>query len=546
MIKKDFLKDSYWIILIAILILGFFLRNYHVDYPVIGYHNQKEAHTLSEIKNFYERGDYFVPERDYYKPAKDKPYGIHADNFPLMAWIVTLVWKLSGVSLVSARTIIILFSLGAILFTYLLVEEMFKRKDFAIISAFFVSIMPVLVFFGRQVQYESPALFFMMGALYFFWKWKNEPETIYFVLFSFMFILGGVSKYPFLVFIVPILAVFPYERLNFKKKDFKEKYLTQYLLGATSVIIFIGWWLFSKTLNVTGKGVTIQPFMSSRLGLLFQSSMWNAIYLYAVTDNFTKIGFFLALIGLIIVIAKIKMENHRFLAFWFFSYILFAAIAPPQMKGHNYYQVPYAPLIAILITYFIFFVGDSIASFIKQKNLKVVVRIIVIVLFVVWMYPQLKLSITRQFDTQFFGLDVAGEYIKNNGDESSWIFGSGHQDTGITWHSERKLFESASNVSDFKKWDEELNLEWVFIYQWGFQNILGNKELADYILSQYSLKQIGLQPTQNGNQPIYFLLQKGGSFNISDINNMVKDKPLLQKTYEQTSGNPKMFYINLD
>lgn len=253
-------------IVIAILILGFYIRAYHIDYPVIGYHNQKEAHTLSEIRNFYDGGNLLVPERDYYKPHIDKPYGIHGDNFPLVAWIITALWKIFGLSLWTARLVIILFSLMAVLFTYLLVREMFDREDFALLSALFTAIMPLLVFFGRQVQYDTPALGFSMAALYFFWLWKKDPKTKHFVWFCFLFILGGVSKYPFLIFIVPVLAAFPYKRLNIRKKEFKKKYLRQFLIGGSSVIIFLFWWFFSTTLNLKAGGSTLTPFVWENLG----------------------------------------------------------------------------------------------------------------------------------------------------------------------------------------------------------------------------------------------------------------------------------------
>ena len=84
-----FLKKNWaFIILIAIFLFGLHLRSYHLDYPVIGYHNWKETHYLTEARNFADEGFFkhgiFVPEYDYPKPARD-PSGVHADTFPMIS-----------------------------------------------------------------------------------------------------------------------------------------------------------------------------------------------------------------------------------------------------------------------------------------------------------------------------------------------------------------------------------------------------------------------------------------------------------------------------
>ena len=44
------------VLLIIITIFGFYLRYYHYDYPVVGYHNWKETHYLTEARNFAKEG----------------------------------------------------------------------------------------------------------------------------------------------------------------------------------------------------------------------------------------------------------------------------------------------------------------------------------------------------------------------------------------------------------------------------------------------------------------------------------------------------------
>src|SRR3989338_10363340 len=118
-------KDKPWLIpmllLLAILIYGYSLRAYHLDYPVVGYHNVKESHTLGEALNFY-RGEPLLVPRQHYYSLEDPTRGVAGDNFPLVGWVIALGWKVFGPELWVARAVIIPFSLGLIVMTYLLVK----------------------------------------------------------------------------------------------------------------------------------------------------------------------------------------------------------------------------------------------------------------------------------------------------------------------------------------------------------------------------------------------------------------------------------------
>jgi len=541
-----FLKKRWpLIILFLILVLGFYLRAYHIDYPVIGYHNMKEAHTLTEMRNMHEKGDYLVNERDYYKPNVDQPYGIHGDNFPLFAWSVVFLWKIFGVKLWLARLAAILFSLGTVVFVYSFIKLIFKRNDLALLSAFFTAVMPILIFFGRQVQYDIVALFFMTGSIYFFWLWRKRPKIRYFIPLCLFIVLAGLSKYPFLIVLFPVALSFPWKRINYKKEFFQKNW-KQFLWTLPFITFFVFWWFFSKSLNAHGRVVNVRFFSLERLGLFFSSEMWSAIWNYAATDNFTFIGLILAFFGFLLVLKKFKKPNYRFLAVWGLSYFIYAAMAPPQMKGHNYYQLPFAPLIGILIAYFLIFAANSISSFSKHKYLKPALKWGSILIVLLIMLPSLKLSTTRQFDTQFYGLDLAGGYIKQNSRPNEWILGSGHQDTGIAWHAHRKMIDGApQNLSKLKEYEEELNIQWIFAYQWGINRYLNNPELAEYISDNYSLKQFAFLKQGDQNQPIYFLFEKGGQTNLTNLNQILSDHPVNFREYELTRGKVVLNYINL-
>ena len=150
----------------------------------------------------------------------------------------------------------------------------------------------------------------------------------------------------------------------------------------------------------------------------------------------------------------------------------------------------------------------------------------------------------RMFNTQFIGLDVAGEYIKENSGEDEWLVFPSHQSYGVLWHADRMGYGKRwSTVEQFKGAEED-GVRWVFVYQWGM-DLFEKEELWNYISSEYSLKQVAF--VQQGEQtvPTYFLLEKGGSFDINDVNDLIKDKEVKSREYEYTSGKTTLMYVDV-
>ena len=188
------------ILLVFFLFMGFYLRFYHVDYPVIGYHNWKSAHYLTEARNFADEGffkaGFFVPLRDTMNQINEQPNGAHADTFPLDPIIIGFLFKFFGPSLKLARFVEILFSMGSILAFYLLIKELFNREILALMCAFLAAINPLFVFFTHNIQVVNSALFFMILGSYFYAKWLKNIKKSKLLVFAALFIaISAMTKY---------------------------------------------------------------------------------------------------------------------------------------------------------------------------------------------------------------------------------------------------------------------------------------------------------------------------------------------------------------
>ncbi len=582
-----FLKKNYvWIILGVILFCGLYVRLYHVDYPVVGFHNWKETHYLTEARNYAKHGFFYegflVPHWDYYLGDEYAASGAHGDSLPSVSIVVGLLFKIFGPSLFVARLVNILFVLGAIFFAYLCVRKLFGRKDLALMTAAFMALTPLLVFFGRQMQLINPGLFFGMFGLYYYFRWIEKPNWKTLVLFSIGITLCVITKYPNALIGIPMAAIFPWKRV-FSPSQLKKFW--KHILGFFAIFSAIPLWAWYSA-SYSARLKTFDVGEQAKLidfSVLSDPIFWRTMESF-VRDNWTMNGLYVAAAGALALLvlftilhykhikhylknrkAETKVERvpplalkgTRFMLAYALGGLVWFIVMSFKLKGHHYHQYPLAFLFAFLLALVSVLAAEivgkgmySLARLLAQmkkqhatwleNSVKIVLLLVIIFLFL----GHAQVSWARLFNSQFPGLDVAGEFINENSLPGDRMFHSSHQSYGVLWHADRKGHRMTSNVTLFKEREAADNVQWVFMYQWGLK-YLDNKEIMDYISENYGLAQIGIQPTPQGNQPFYLLFKKGGTFNMSNINELTKSKQPRTKEYELIGGVRQMAYINL-
>lgn len=567
-ISLDSLKKNWsWIILALILIFGFYLRAYHLDYPVIGYHNWKESHYLTEARNFARDGNWLTPMSDF--PGLNiNPEGAHGDTLPLTSWFTAAGFMIFGDEVWVARLISVLFVMASVLLLYLIIKKLFKREDLALTAALIMAANPLLVFFGRQVQVINPALFFGMLSVYLYLLWLDDPmeksRAKYLVLASASFIISFMTKYTFALLAIPMLALFPYREI-LDKKHINRNWKT-YLYAVLPVLLIPLWVLNNRRIvsqypSIQSKTTALLGDINVKLSTIFGSRFWGAMKPYAA-DNYTLIGVLFAAIGLVLFfllyMKNKKSRGNKFL----FAYILITAVwvfvMGKKLSQHSYHQYPVAPLVIILIAFCFVVIAGTLEKLVKIKHTR---WVFIAGLFLLLIYPPIFKfgggifeAKDRQFDTQFYGLDIAGDYLKKNSKPDERLFFSGHQSHGIIWEADRKgtagkYGEWHYNESVTRSAEEKYNFRWIFMYNWGLEVIQKYPERWEYIKSSYSLRQVAFQNTPQGAVPLYMLFEKGGSYNESQLNSILEQKQktgqVNSKEYELTRGNVQVVWFGI-
>jgi 4-amino-4-deoxy-L-arabinose transferase-like glycosyltransferase len=538
------------ILLALFLIFGWYLRSYHLGYPVVGYHNWKETHYLTEARNFAQDGffaqGFFVPSWDLPFLQED-PEGSHADTFPTISILGGLVFKVFGENLAALRSIGVLLNLASVILLYLIVKQLFKREDLALLTAFLAAMNPLMVFFSRNFQLDSPALFLTLLGTWFYLNWVDKDKPLDGILGVFFMLFGILTKYSFIVMAIPMIPLFPWKKF-ISKSWWTKDHLKVVISGAVFMVLSFGWIWYMEVYfknkikllyNLSGGGAVISLSEIVQFTVIFSADFWHTMSAF-ISDNFTMLG--IAFAGLGLVLLAVLWKKHKQGALYMLTYagfgILFFVVLAYKLSGHSYHQFPYAPLIVFLIAYAFIVVGATVASLTRVPLLKWVV--VVLLCFALW--PQTNAAINRQFDTIFPGLDVAGDFIRQNSQPNERIFHSSQQSYGILWNADRKGYKLPDTLADFQK-GEQLNVSWVFIYNWRF-NIFQSEDWS-YISSHYGLRQAAF--IQQGAQfaPVYFLLEKGGSFDLNKINQQLANLPATPRVYDIPDGQTTLQIINV-
>ena len=231
--------------------------------------------------------------------------------------MILLLWWIVGVKLWAARLVIILFSLASIPMLYLVGKKLTDNESLILTACLFFTVMPISIFFGRNVQPEAPAVFLILLGTYLFLCWRDDVlAAIYtykrFFYFSLSFLLVILLKVPNGIGLVPLLFFVPYKQLFSQKK-----YLC--ILAGLFIIIMALFPLWVKlsqvvmpgaaTVGTSGFGESFAE-VRTNISLALSSSYWSDHYLGIrsfVLDNFTGWFFWLTLLGVIFSFLKLRI-----------------------------------------------------------------------------------------------------------------------------------------------------------------------------------------------------------------------------------------------
>lgn len=314
--------------ILLILLLAVLLRSINIGSVTIGVHQWRQSQTAMVAKNFHENGFNFL------QPQIDWVGGTEAaeTDFPVYSYLMALGGAVFGFHDWVGRAISIAFALVTVFFVYLLARRLIDEAT-GLWAAFFLAALPLFSFYGRAVMPESMMLASTVLGVYFFSRWLEAENGVYF-LASLVFISIACLLKPTSLYIgLPLLY------LAWMKHG--KTVVARPMLWAYTAILFstvFAWYYHAHNIYLqTGNTIGLYDKMFN-WELLATPKFWNRIVVQRLLEkHFAWTGFMILIAGLSM---KRRTGGERLFDFWFLAAVIYILIAAKGNMAHEYYQLP--------------------------------------------------------------------------------------------------------------------------------------------------------------------------------------------------------------
>lgn len=349
---------------IAILILTFFTRLIHIEFPVAGWHSWRQSDTAAITRNFViEDYNILYPRIDW----RGNTEGFVESEFQLYSFTIASLYKLFGVNEIFGRLLSVLCSLGTVIGIFLLVRKFINERT-ALWSSFFYAILPLSIFYGRAFMPEQMMLMFSVFGIYWFSEWLDHQKIVFFLGSVICISLAALLKIPTLYLGLPLLFLCwnKYQKVLF----------AQPLIWVYAIIVFVSvalWYYHSHQLKaITGLSFGIWDAGVDKWGnieLLTSIKFYNDVFFKSVAErHFTYAAFIPFIAGLFM---KRNSKQEYLFDFWFIAVVIYILIVARGNQVHEYYQLPLMiPGVVYLGKIFTKYFQPLIELTKKQKRIK--------------------------------------------------------------------------------------------------------------------------------------------------------------------------------
>ncbi len=335
----------------------FLIRLETIDLPPLDEHAWRQCITLGVAKSYLQVDPNFLEPKTVICDSRE---GILAQEFPLLNYIIFLLWKFFGVNNWSFRIFNLLVASIGLYYFYLIVSRLFdKYVGFGSTVAFAVS---VAFMYARKAMPDVFAVSLCIIGVEYGYRYL-ESKNIKHILFYTLFLsLGLLSKMP-----AAIILPFGIFLFSFKKENLKDNLML--FTGGLLSVIFMGLWYFVwvkwaedryqfPLFYPTGLKEGYEQLVAMKADLILR------FYPIALTGN---ISFYFCLIGLIAAIFSKNIKILTILTSSILILIFFMLKTGGVFAGHTYYIIPFVPAMSLLV-------GYGVALF--KKNIWVIYTIL--------------------------------------------------------------------------------------------------------------------------------------------------------------------------
>jgi len=344
--------------LLIILAMGLAVRLINLNTPLVDAHSWRQTFTAMIANNFYLHGyKIMYPEVDY----NGNDSGYVASEFPVYPFIVALLYKIWGMHDALGKAISIAFYLLSSILVFFLFRK-YSSESTARWSLIFYLFLPLNIFYSQAFMPESMMMFCSIGTVYFFDKWAQKRNIIYFLFAAVFFTLDILIKPFTLYLLLPLGYLFFKDNSGIKKTKLLQIY--PFLLFIALSLIFPVYWfafwhknlnpeLFGHIWNARDRWGNIKWWLNPH--------WYSRVFLQHITENW--LVFSGAVFFIMGYIRKPVLESEKVFRWWFIAIIIYFFLIAGGNFPHEYYQFPMVvPVCFFIGKYLDFFFRDLTAQ----------------------------------------------------------------------------------------------------------------------------------------------------------------------------------------
>lgn len=386
-IWKLFTNIRFWIILF------FILRLFNINAPIFDGHAWRQADGYSIARNFLEIDpNILYPRIDHAGNLS----GIMGSEFPIMNYLVYLLYLIFGVNWWQGRLINLVVSSIGTWYFYRIIHNYINRKV-AFTAALFL-ITSIWLAHSRKFMPDIFSASFVITGIYFGWRYLHDRKGLLNLIFFGLFCMTGLlSKLPSFVMTALLVPALFDKEIVFRRKV---------ILAMTSIIVIIpvSVWYFYWAPKLTADYGYFYFYMGSSLSESFHYLIneWPNTLSRYYYDAMHFVGFGIYLIGIFLTITRRNKKMLIFLVSVFSFQLVYMIVAGESFVHLSYYIIPFVPAIAIF--------GAYAVSQIQKTWLKRLVIAIVLIEGITNQQHDFRIKESEIYKLRFEA--VANEYTK--------------------------------------------------------------------------------------------------------------------------------------
>ncbi|HOU36713.1 MAG TPA: hypothetical protein PK562_05530, partial [Candidatus Omnitrophota bacterium] len=524
----------------AIMAGALLLRLPQLDFPSIGYHNMKENEYISMAQHMLKTGDLIGRHVYFYNAfSENSDFNLYP-QIPFVSYQILAGYKLFGDSLWFPRLINILLMLAAFLCLYRIAGLLGLSLALRLAVLFLLAVMPLGVFFARNLQAESGAFFAMCCGSVMGLHFIRSGKKIYLILFSLSLALTAAYKIAFLIGFAAVFFLVPFRQYARSRRacGIAEDMA---ILGIPLAVFIIYCYLTGQTSfsSTEGRVMLWRPFT-----LAYWRQFGPIIRHYAINENFTFIYSVLAAAGMILAWVRIRTDRSMLAAYiriWSVLIIPYIMVFNDYINQHNYYQMPFLGLAVFACVYCLESISRASASFLRSIRQTHVFAIAFFTAFAVAV-PGIFSAVRGHFGVIFPGADAVGIYLaKVMEPEEKFLIYTTSQGYAPCVYA-RKRCGWPDSLGQLKRIEAQEHIRYAVVYPFGFIRAMP-PDMKEYIMGSYHVDSLGFVAAGDRVLPQAVVLKKGGT---ADIDAFIRDNirnAKMDTVYRTLQGDIPFFMI---